>query len=47
MHADNNNRRPEVPIAVLVGIHVFGDVGSCVLVRLATFGRGVVPQKYQ
>jgi hypothetical protein len=47
MYADNDNWRPEVLIAVLVEIQVFGDVGSCVLVKLPAFGRGVVSQKYQ
>jgi len=47
MYAANDNWRPEVLKTVLVEIQVFGDVGSCVLVKLPKFGRGVVPQKYQ
>ena len=47
MYADNDNWRPEVLKAVLLEIQVFGDVESCVLVKLPTFGRGVAPQKYQ
>jgi hypothetical protein len=47
MYEDNDNWRPEVLEAVLVEIQVFGDVGSCVLVKLPTFERDVVPQKYQ
>ena len=46
MYADDN-RRPKVLKAVLVEIQVFGDAGSCVLVKLPTFERDVVPQKYQ
>jgi len=47
MYADNDNWKPEVLKAVLVEIQVFGDIVSCVLVKLPTTGRGVVPQKYQ
>jgi hypothetical protein len=47
MYAENDNWRPEILKTVLVEIQVFGDIGSCVLVKLPTTGRGVVPEKYQ
>jgi len=47
MYADNDNWRPQVFKAVLVEIQVFGDVGSCVLVKLRTSRRGAAPQNYQ
>jgi hypothetical protein len=46
-YVDSDNWRPEVLIAVLVEIQLFGDVGSCALKKLSTFGRGVVSLKYQ
>jgi hypothetical protein len=47
MYADNDKWRPEVFKAVLVEIHVFRDIGSCVLVKLPTNEWDVVPQKFQ
>jgi hypothetical protein len=44
MYVENENWRPEVLISVLMAIKVFGDFGSCALVKLPTFGRGVVPK---